>query len=179
MALYHFSEDPSIELFRPHVAKTSAIQDEALVWAIDDWHAPMYFVPRDCPRVCFWAGPNTTPEDRNRWLQLPEPRFMMVVETNWIERIRSARVYRYTMPEVSFAPVGNARGTYISRETMAPLRVDPVGDLLAAIAGADVQLRDLARIGLLWKQVHLDSTLAHSGIRLLNALGYPTEFSRG
>ena len=56
MALYHFSEDPNIERFEPHIAKTSAIQDEAFVWAIDDWHAPMYYAPRDCPRACFWAG---------------------------------------------------------------------------------------------------------------------------
>ena len=100
----------------------------------------------------------------------------MVVETSWLERIRATRVYRYTMPEESFAPVGNARGTYISREAMAPVRVEPVGDLPAAIAGADVELRDSARIGSLWKQVHFGSTLAHSGIRLLNALGYPQEF---
>jgi hypothetical protein len=65
MALYHFSETPDITVFHPHVAKTSAIRDEAFVWAIDDWHAPMYFVPRDCPRACFWAGPKTTQEDRD------------------------------------------------------------------------------------------------------------------
>jgi hypothetical protein len=176
MALYHFSEDPTIELFRPHIAKTSAIQHEALVWAIDDWHAPMYFVPRDCPRVCFWAGPNTTMEDRKRWLTVPEPRFVMVVETSWLERIRATRVYRYTMPETSFAPVGNACGTYISRATVAPVRVEPVGDLVAAIASVDVELRNLARIGPLWKQVHFGSSLARSGIRLLNAAGYPQEF---
>jgi hypothetical protein len=176
MALYHFSEDPTIELFRPHIAKTSAIQDEALVWAIDDWHAPMYFVPRDCPRACFWAGPTTTSEDRKHWLSVPERRFVMVVETSWLERIRAGQVYRYTMPETSFAPVNNARGTHISRETVAPVRVEPVGDLPAAIAAADVELRDLDRIGPLWKRVHLESTLARSGIRLLNAVGYPREF---
>jgi hypothetical protein len=176
MELYHFSEDPNIELFRPHIAKTSAIQDEALVWSIDEWHAPMYFLPRDCPRICFWAGQNTTLEDRKRWLPVTEPRFVMLVETQWLERVRETRVYRYTLPDASFVPVGNVRGTYISRETMTPVRVEPVGDLLAAIAGADVVLRDLPRIGPLWKQVHLASTLAHSGIRLLNALGYPLEF---
>jgi hypothetical protein len=180
MALYHFSENADIALFRPHIAKTSAIRDEALVWAIDAWHAPMYFVPRDCPRVCFWAGQNTTIEDRKRWLPVPEPRFVMVVETSWLERIRVTAVYRYTLPEASFVPVGNARGTYISRETVTPVRVEPVGNLLEAIASADVQLRELARIGPLWKQLESASTLARSGIRLLNAAGYPEEFrSRG
>ena len=96
MMLYHFSEDPGIELFRPHVAKTAAVQNEAFVWAIDDWHAPMYYVPRDCPRACFWAGPKTTPEDRERWFSHLDPRFVMVVESSWLDRIRSARLYRYT-----------------------------------------------------------------------------------
>ena len=32
MALYHFSENPDIAVFRPHIAKTSAIQDEAPLW---------------------------------------------------------------------------------------------------------------------------------------------------
>ncbi|MHB8576903.1 MAG: DUF6886 family protein, partial [Dehalococcoidia bacterium] len=66
MALYHFSEDPSIRVFVPHRAKTSVV-DEPLVWAIDDWHAPLYYVPRDCPRACFWPGPQTSPEDCERW----------------------------------------------------------------------------------------------------------------
>ena len=176
MALYHFSEDPTIALFRPHVARTSAIRDEALVWAIDDWHAPMYCVPRDCPRVCFWAGRNTTLEDRELWLPDPAPRFVMVVETSWLERMRATRVYRYTMPEASFAPLDTSHGTYISRETVTPVGVEPVGDLFAAIASANVQLRDSSRMGPLWKRLHSGSTLARSGIRLLNAAGYPQEF---
>ncbi|MGV3489112.1 MAG: DUF6886 family protein [Tuberibacillus sp.] len=27
-----------------------------LVWAIDEEHAPLYFFPRDCPRVAFWRN---------------------------------------------------------------------------------------------------------------------------
>lgn len=176
MALYHFSEDADITLFRPHVAKTSAIRDEALVWAIDDWHAPMYYVPRDCPRACFWAGPKTTAEDRERWLHHLEPRFVMVVEASWLERIRSARVYRYTMPEPSFSPAGHGGGHHVSREIVTPLQMEPVDDLLAAIVDARVELRITPRLGPMWKQIWSGSTLAYSGTRLRNAEGYPAEF---
>jgi hypothetical protein len=176
MALYHFSENPDITVFHPHVAKSSANQDEALVWAIDDWHAPMYYVPRDCPRVCFWAGAKTTPEDRERWLNHLEPRLVMVVEASWLERIRSVRLYRYTMPEASFSPAGHGGGHYVSREMINPLQVEPVGDLLAAIVNARVELRITARLGPMWKQICSSSTLDHSGTRLRNAEGYPHEF---
>jgi hypothetical protein len=176
VTLHHFSEDPRITVFRPHVAKTSTIQDEAFVWAIDDWHAPMYYVPRDCPRACFWAGPTTTPEDRERWLHHLEPRFVMVVETTWLERIRSVQLYRYRMPEASFLPTGQGAGHYVSRELVQPLGVEPVGDLLKAILEAGVELRITPRLGPMWKQIWSASSLAYSGTRLRNAQGYPGEF---
>ena len=50
---FHFSEDPGIRVFEPHVpSHRDGIQP--LVWAIDEWHAPMYYTPRQCPRACFW-----------------------------------------------------------------------------------------------------------------------------
>jgi hypothetical protein len=176
MALYHFSEDPSIRRFEPHIAKTSQIQDEALVWAIDEWHAPMYYTPRDCPRACFWAGDKTTAEDRERWLHGTEPRFVMCIESGWLERMRSTTLYRYVMPEGSFRSMGHEGGHWTSRETVEPLRVEPVGDLLAAIAAADVELRVMPRLGAMWRRVWQESTLEFSGTRLRYALGYPEEF---
>lgn len=176
MALYHFSEDPGIAVFRPHIAKTSAIRDEPLVWAVDEWHAPMYYLPRDCPRTCFWVGPTTTPEDRRRWLNHLEPRFVMVVESGWLERIRQAQVYCYHLPETSFSPAGHDGGHYLSREVVTPLALTPMGDLLAAILGAGVELRFTPRLGPMWQQIWSASTLAYSGTRLRHALGYPEEF---
>jgi hypothetical protein len=87
MALYHFSDDPDIAVFQPHFAKTSSVQDEPLVWAIDEWHSPMYFVPRQCPRACFWAGQKTTDQDREQWLNHLTPRFVMVVESDYLIRL--------------------------------------------------------------------------------------------
>src|SRR3569833_71065 len=59
----HFSEDPTITLFRPHVALT-ARQPEPYVWAVDHDRAPDYWFPRQCPRVLAWIGPATTAADR-------------------------------------------------------------------------------------------------------------------
>jgi hypothetical protein len=175
MQLHHYSEDPHITLFRPHVARTSQVP-QALVWAIDRWHGPMYYLPRDCPRACFWAGERTTAVDRERWLHGLEPRFVMAVEAGWMDRIRNTVLYRYEMPPASFTPRVDDSGHHVSRETVAPLGVEPVGDLLGAIIGEGVELRVVDRLGPMWRRVHSQSTLHYSGTRLRNALGYPAEF---
>ena len=176
MKLYHYSEDPDIALFHPHIAKTRSIQEEAFVWAIDEWHAPMYYVPRDCPRACFWAGERTSALDRERWLHGLEPRFVVAIEANWIDRIRKTVLYRYEMPPTTFTARLDDSGHYVSRETVVPLRVEPMGDLLSAILSEGVELRVVDRLGPLWRRIHQESTLHFSGTRLRNARGYPAEF---
>ena len=64
--LFHFSCDPAIELFVPRAVRTPAKRplghewlNGPLVWAIDDWHQPMYLFPRDCPRILLWRTPST------------------------------------------------------------------------------------------------------------------------
>ena len=64
----HFSEDPTIEVFRPHVAKTAG-QVTPYVWAVGHDRAPDYWFPRQCPRAMAWVSPSTTPEDRDRILE--------------------------------------------------------------------------------------------------------------
>lgn len=60
----HFSEDPTITRFVPHVAAT-ARQPEAYVWAVDAARAPSYWFPRQCPRAMAWAVPSTAQIDRD------------------------------------------------------------------------------------------------------------------
>ena len=59
----HFSEDPTIREFVPHVGPT-ATESEAVVWAVDADRAPDYWFPRDCPRAMAWVADTTTDEDR-------------------------------------------------------------------------------------------------------------------
>src|SRR5205807_7233101 len=63
----HFSEDPTITLFTPHVAATG-VRGEACVWAVDRERAPDYWFPRQCPRAMAWTVPATTAADRDRIL---------------------------------------------------------------------------------------------------------------
>jgi hypothetical protein len=70
-ALYHFSGGPKISVSAPHRARTSN-RDEAYVWAIDEWHAPMSFFPWDCPRVLLAGSGHIA--DRLRPLVCDRPR---------------------------------------------------------------------------------------------------------
>src|SRR5947207_3071421 len=101
MLLYHFSEEPDIAVFVPR-SPLERPEVEPLVWAIDEWHAPMYFVPRNCPRACFWPKSTTTLADRERWYSGIDARLVIAVETGWLERIRATKLYRYTLPHASF-----------------------------------------------------------------------------
>jgi hypothetical protein len=168
--LFHFSEDPKIARFEPHRAPTSTLDDE-LVWAIDEWHAPMYYLPRDCPRACFWPGPQTTDADHERFFAGVNARMVIAVESRWLERIRTTTLHRYTMPEDTFEHGDETAGHWTSRVTVHPLAVEPIGDLLEAIIEADVELRVTPHLIDLWRRV-IASTMEFSGTRLRNAEGW-------
>lgn len=62
--LLHFSEDPGIAEFLPHVART-ATEASPYVWAVDAAHAPSYWFPRQCPRAMAWVADGTSEADHD------------------------------------------------------------------------------------------------------------------
>ena len=171
MELFHFSEDPGITVFEPR-APLARPEVEPLVWAIDGWHAPMYYVPRECPRACFWRGPETTSADRERWFGATEAKMVIAVESAWLKTLRTTTLYRYLMPETTFTMVDDdSAGHWVSRDAVTPLRVEPMRDLLAALAEAGVELRIMPSLVELWRGI-VQSTLSFSGTRLRNGAGF-------
>lgn len=61
--LLHFSEEPTITRFIPHVAPTTS-EPTAYVWAVDGILAPGYWCPRQCPRAMAWAANETWDDDQ-------------------------------------------------------------------------------------------------------------------
>ena len=155
-ALWHVSEEPGIERFVPR---------DGLVWAIDTRHLPLYWFPRECPRATFWANGGTSDEDIERWLDGDRSRRVHVIESRWLERMRTTRVVAYRMPEATFEPEDRF---WVSRETVEPLETIELGDLLARHAAARIELRISPSLYPLWDDV-VGSTLDFSGIRLRNA----------
>ena len=163
----HFSEDPSITEFVPHVAATARLP-RAYVWAVDYDHAPSYWFPRNCPRALIWASPRTSPNDREEFLGASWR--VHAIEYRWLEAMRSTVLYAYRFSAVDFAPMGapepHAR---VATTTLRPLGPPQrVGSLLDAHEAAGIELRLLANLWPYWKRV-IASTVGFSGIRLRNA----------
>jgi len=165
-ALWHVSENPSLERFDPHVSAT-AEEREALVWAVDTRHLPLYWFPRDCPRGTFWADRSTDPADVDRLLQSAER--VHLVEEGWLERMRTAAVFAYRLPEEGFVQHPDVGGYWIARDTAVPLEMHPLGDLVALHEQAGIELRALPNLWPVWNDV-VASTLEFSGMRLRYAL---------
>ena len=161
-ALWHVSEDASIERFAPHVSATAEL-DEPLVWAIDTRHLPFYWFPRDCPRGTFWADSTTDPYDAARLLAGSSR--VHAIEEGWLDRMRTTDVFAYRFPEASFEPHPDVGGYWISRRTVEPLEVRPLGDLIQLHEDAGIELRLLPNLWPLWNDV-VASTLEYSGMRL-------------
>jgi hypothetical protein len=160
------SEDPRIAVFRPHRAAT-ALEDEPLVWAIDTRHLPLYWFPRDCPRGTFWAAPETTDADVERFLGDRLAR-VHAVEPPWEERMRTTPLYAYWLPDDGFEPYEPAGGYWISRDAVEPHELQELGDLVELHRDAGIELRVVPRLIDLWGEV-IASTLEFSGMRLRNA----------
>jgi len=163
--LCHVSEAPTIEVFHPHHHELHSL-DEPLVWAVDSQHMWLYWFPRDCPRACFNAKDDTTDEAVERWLDGDRERRIAVIETGWLERMRSTKLYAYGMPTETFEPWDKF---FVTRETVVPLEIVELGDLLARHAAAGNELRIAPALYPLWDKV-IKTTLDFSGIRLRNAV---------
>ncbi len=165
--LYHFSEDPSIEEFIPHVART-AQDDEARVWAIHEDRQQLYWFPRQCPRIAFWPSKRTPPGVAASYhAQTASPR-VHAAEWGWYERIRNAVLYRYSFDPGPFEQLDDVAGHWIARDAVRPLSVERFDDLLGRHAAADEELRFVPSFWPLWDYV-ITSGLEFSGTRLRNA----------
>ncbi|MGH9271671.1 MAG: DUF6886 family protein [Ilumatobacteraceae bacterium] len=137
--VHHFSEDPSIRKFVPHVPATNQ-GHRAAVWAIDAEHAPLYWFPRACPRVTVWPRPTDDRSTFDAVWTTTTPR-VHVTESDWLQRMRSTTVYRYDLPATAFTPWLDASGQWIAETTVTPLEVLAIPDLLSEHATAGIELR--------------------------------------
>jgi len=174
--LFHFSDDPSIRRFDPRPVRVPATRPEGfdwlngpLVWAIDDWHQPMYYFPRDCPRILLWPTPSTTDADRSRLFGQSRARMLAFVEADWMPALERAQIHRYEFAPEAFVALDDA-GMWVSRTAVEPLDCTRLDDLPGHLRTADVELRVLAELTPLrdvWS-----TSLHASGIRLRNARGW-------
>ena len=166
-SVFHFSEDPTIRRFVPHVPGSNPSHPPA-VCAIDAEHAPLYWFPRSCPRTSVWAR---TDADRERLRELfgSEATRICATEGRWLNTMRTTVVYRYTFDPADFQPSMEGDGQYVSLRAVEPVAVEPLDDLIGLHVEAGVELRFTPRLGALTDQI-LASGLPFSFVRLRQAL---------
>jgi hypothetical protein len=169
--LYHFSEDPNIERFVPHVPRTNPTQSPG-VWAIDSEHAPLYWFPRDCPRVAvFPLHEGDRPAFQERFTT--SARRVHAIESGWLGRMCGAQIYRYEFDAAPFSPWEEANGQWIASTEIVPASVTPMGDLLVAHVDAAIELRIVPSLWPLHELV-LESGFDFSIVRMHNAQPRPS-----
>jgi len=166
-ALWHFSEEPAIRRFVPR--SSERLKGRSLVWAVDTRHSPLFWFPRQCPRITFWTGPTTTLTDRERFFgSASAVGRIHAVEEGWLASVGACRLFAYRLPGSSFVPEPSAAGYWVSPETVRPLEVEAVGDLVARHSRAEIELRSEISLWPTWHRV-IRSSLGFSGARLSNS----------
>jgi hypothetical protein len=175
--LYHISDKPGIKRFDPRPAPhPSARQKGLMVWAVDFEHLHNYLLPRNCPRVTFFAAPNSDPEDVKRLMGGTSARHVVAVEAGWLHEIQKKYLYRYEFDPKGFILVDEVAGYWISRKAVIPIAETKIEDILTALLEHDVELRIMPS---LWKlrEAVINSTLGYSIIRMNKAKAPPEGYA--
>ena len=129
------------------------------MWAVDAERAPLYWFPRDCPRVTAW--PRSDAEQvAFRDAFTTTARRVHAIELGWLPSMSTTVLYRYRFDAATFRPWQDAVGQWISDSPVEAIDVEPVGDLLdlhvaaqhrtarGAVALADPGSRRVGPLGL-------------------------------
>jgi hypothetical protein len=161
--LFHMSEEPDIARFEP---RASEYATGLVVWAIDERRLCNYLVPRECPRVTYYAGADTTATDVDRFLGSSPA--VVAIESGWLERVRSTWLYSYHMPPETFECLDACAGYFVSRVPVVPSRIEVFQDPLGELLVRGVELRVIPNLWSLRDAV-VASSLQFSLIRMRNA----------
>ncbi len=169
--LYHVSDQPNIPVFEPRPVRAGHPHESLppVVWAVGERLLHNYLLPRECPRVTFYATADSDPADVARLLDVTAARHVVAIESGWLDALCATTLWLYELPD-TFELVDPIAAYYVSQEAVRPLAVQRVDDLLGELARRDVELRVTPSLWPLHDAV-LASSLPFSFIRMGNAKG--------
>jgi hypothetical protein len=97
---------------------------------------------------------------------------VVAVESGWLERLRSCRLYCYHLPPETFECLDECAGYFVSRAAVVPARVEAFDDAMAELLRRGVELRFVPSLWPL-RDAIVASSLRFSVIRMRNALPRP------
>ncbi|MBQ8508714.1 MAG: hypothetical protein IJ493_02290 [Clostridia bacterium] len=168
MRLFHVSEDPNLSVFEPRIPTRADLDPEVpLVWALDEEHLPNFLTPRDCPRVAYQTGVNTTDEDAARFFTPPH-RYTLVIESGWFPLFAQTTLWLYEFDPSGFIKQDDAAGYWVATTTQTPIGKLCVNDLFDELFRRNVELRVVENLWPIADSVQ-GSSLQWSLCRMRNA----------
>ncbi|MBS1703070.1 MAG: hypothetical protein JST12_15500 [Armatimonadetes bacterium] len=137
MGLFHFSDRGDISRFspRPPVRHPDA---EPLVYAIDEWHSPLYLFPRDCPRIGLWPTDTTSAADREAFSG--PGRMRLLIDREFEEALHRETIFRYEFdPAQGFIDCQD-HGVWVSRQDVVPTSIEIIFDMQKALRRQGIEV---------------------------------------
>ena len=168
--LFHISEKDGIESFDPRPSPSFFAEIKGdVVFAISGRLLHNYLLPRDCPRVTYYAVPTTSPEDRQTFLGQSRATHVVAIEAGWFSRVNTTTLYCYEFAADNFTCLDEVAGYYISYQPEMPVSRRRIDDIFRELLKGDVELRIQPELWTLANAVK-DSSLSFSLIRMRNAV---------
>ncbi|WP_144510173.1 DUF6886 family protein [Bacillus sp. FJAT-22090] len=142
MRLFHVSEESNIEFFLPRIpTRMDLDQTKGLIWAINEKCLPNFLTPRNCPRVCYHVGPNTSETDKLTFLSSKSTSHVVVIEQKWFEIMQNTNLYLYEFNASEFELLDENAGYFISDKKQFPKNKIEIGNLFTALFSRNIELR--------------------------------------
>ncbi|MFA7441249.1 MAG: DUF6886 family protein [Sphingomonadaceae bacterium] len=168
--LFHASEEHDIKAFHPRLPPAPEVGRVApCVWAISHAFLSNYLAPRDCPRIIFGRGENTSAADAARFMTDSHARRIMVIERAWRARMEDTQLSLYAFTLGPHWQLFDANcGVHVSDLPVVPAARHRVNSPARLLGAHDTELREVDDLRPLARAVR-ESSLCFSIIRIRNA----------
>lgn len=142
MRLFHVSEQSNIALFAPRLPTRKDLDRTiGLVWAIDEMLLPNFLTPRNCPRVAYYVGKNTSELDKLKFFSSSTQTHAVAIEGNWYEALKSTTLYLYEFEPDDFELQDEVAGYYVAKTAQKPKETHQINDLLGELVRRNTEIR--------------------------------------
>lgn len=142
MRLFHVSEESDIAKFIPRTPTRDDLdKNTKLVWAIDEDRLPNFLTPRNCPRVTYYVGKDTTVEDKRKFFSSSTVSHVVAIENLWFEKMKNTTLYLYEFNEKDFVLQDATAGYYVAKTTQIPKAKYEITDLFSELIKRNVEIR--------------------------------------
>lgn len=143
MRLYHVSEESNIKEFIPRLPTRADMNpDVGLIWALCERTLPNFLTPRNCPRVTYHIGKETSQEEIEKYM--PQNfSHVVIIEPDWLERLKKTILYSYEFDDTEFYLLDECAGYYVSEKVQKPCAVHKITNLEAELKKHNAELRTI------------------------------------